>query len=92
MSEAEAFLGTVLPAEWPAALAAKAERCFSGHRQFHRLISARGAGGNAGIENLRRFLRHWLSSLLLRQRPALYRRLPAPFTMGIPLPRITHTS
>lgn len=83
MNEAEAWLGAALPAEWPARLAAKAERCFVGNRQFRRLVAQPGRG----IGHLRRFLRHWLSGRLLRERPALYRRLPEPFTLGVPLPR-----
>ena len=81
LNEAGTWLGTALPAEWPAILAAKAERCFARHRQFHRLVSAPAAG----IANLRKFLRHWLSGLLLRTSPALYRRLPASFTLGVPI-------
>ena len=85
LNEAEAWLRTTLPAEWPAALAAKAERCFAGHRQFYRLISARGNRGNAGIAKLRQFMRHWLASRLARERPELYRRLPPAYSLGLPL-------
>ena len=86
LGEAGAWLRTTLPAEWPAALAAKAERCFAGHRQFHRLISARGNWGNAGIDNLRQFMRHWLASRLARERRSLYRQLPESYALGMPLP------
>ena len=82
VNEADAWLRTALPPEWPATFAAKAERCFAGHRQFYRLLSARGANGNAGRDNLRRFMRHWLASRLARERPALYRRLPAGYALG----------
>ena len=85
LNEAEVWLHSALPAEWPAALATKAERCFAGHRQFHRLVSAR----TTGIANLRKFMRHWLSGLLLRTRPVLYRRLPDSFHLGLPL-RTSH--
>ena len=81
MNEAGAWLRTALPADWPAALAAKAERCFARHRQFHRLISARVAG----LANLRRFMRHWLCGRLARECPALLRRLPHSFALGLPL-------
>lgn len=84
--EAAAWLDTGLPAEWPAALAAKAERCFAGHRQFHRLIRARGNSGNAGRDNLWKFMRHWLASRLARERRSLYRQLPESYALGMPLP------
>ena len=87
VNEAAAWLHAELPAEWPAALAAKAERCFARHRQFHRLVSGCGAGGNAGRDNLCKFMRHWLASRLARARPALYRRLPPSYSLGVALRR-----
>ena len=87
MQEASVWLGANLPEDCPAALAAKAERCFAGHRQFHRLISSNRDRGNAGIQALRRFMRHWLGSRLKRERPALFRRLPWDYAMGVPLPK-----
>ena len=85
VNEAAAWLDAELPGEWPAALAAKAERCFAAHRQFRRLVSAEGADGNAGHENLRKFMRHWLAGRLARERLALYRRLPPSYALGRPL-------
>ena len=85
VNEAAVWLGTALPAEWPAALAAKAERCFAAHRQFHRLVSAEGADRNAGHENLRKFMRHWLASRLAREGRSLYLRLPPSYALGRPL-------
>ena len=84
LQEVSVWLGADLPEDWPAALAAKAERCFARHRQFHRLISTRGDGGNAGIAALRKFMRHWLASWLKRTRPALFRRLPWSYALGTP--------
>lgn len=85
VQEVSVWLDADLPEDWPAALAAKAERCFARHRQFHRLISSRGDGGNAGIANLRKFMRHWLASKLKRERLALYRRLPWNYALGTAL-------
>ena len=82
VNEAGAWLRTVLPAEWPAALAARAERCFAVHRQLHRLVCHRGNHGNAGLANLRRFMRHWLASRLARECPALFRRLAPGYPLG----------
>lgn len=85
VQEVSVWLDADLPEDWPAALAAKAERCFARHRQFHRLVSARGNGGNAGRDNLFKFMRHWLASRLARERPALYRRLPWSYALGTAL-------
>ena len=82
VQEVSVWLDADLPEDWPAALAAKAERSFARHRQFHRLISALGKGGNAGIANLRKFMRHWLASRLKRERPAFFRRLPWNYALG----------
>ena len=86
LGEASRWLDTGLPPEWADWLDARAERCFARHGQFHRLISARGAHGNAGRENLYKFMRHWLAGRLARERPALYRRLPWAYALGRALP------
>ena len=82
LQEAGNCLRESLPAEWAAALAEKAERCFAGHRQFRRLVSSNANHGNAGRANLRRFMRHWLAGILMKKRPALYRRLPWNYALG----------
>ena len=83
--EASTWLGAELPEDWPAALAAKAERCFAKHRQFHCLVCSNANNGNAGIANLRKFMRHWLCSWLKRTRLSLYRRLSWAYALGAPL-------
>ena len=85
--EASAWLDAPLPEDWPAALAAKAERCFAKHRQFHRLVCSQADGGDAGIANLRKFMRHWLCSRLKRTRLSLYGRLSWDYALGAPLRR-----
>ena len=87
VNEAGQWLDVPMPEELPAFLAAKAERCFARHRQFHRLVCSEANGGNAGIENLRKFMRHWTASWLKRTRLALYRRLPESYGMGVALTR-----
>ena len=87
VKEAGRWLDVPLPEELPAFLAAKAERCFARHRQFHRLVCSKASGGNAGLENLRKFMRHWTCSWLKRTHLALYRRLPESYGMGVALPR-----
>ena len=85
LGEASRWLHADLPPEWADWLDARAERCFARHSQFHRLISASGAGGNAGRDNLYKFMRHWLAGRLLRARPVLYRRLPRSYSLGVAL-------
>ena len=87
LGEASRWLGTDLPEAWADWLDARAERCFARHRQFHRLISSSRARGEAGRDHLYKFMRHWLSGRLLRDRPELYRCLPRSFTLGRPLSR-----
>ena len=87
LGEASRWLGAELPPEWADWLDARAERCFARHGQFHRLVSACGTGGNAGRDNLYKFMRHWLASRLARARPALYRRLPPSYSLGVALRR-----
>ena len=86
LGEAGRWLITDLPTAWSDWLDARAERCFAGHRKFRRLISSCANGGDAGRDDLYKYMRHWLSGRLARELPALYRLLPQPFTMGVPLP------
>ena len=85
LGEASRWLHTDLPPEWADWLDARAERSFARRGQFHRLISANGNSGNAGRDNLCKFMRHWLASRLARARPALYRRLPPSYSLGVAL-------
>ena len=79
------WLDAELPGELPALLAAKAERCFAKHEHFHRRVCSNANGGNAGIESLRMYMRHWTASWLKRNRLALFRRLPESCSMGVAL-------
>lgn len=82
LGEAARFLDTDLPSEWADWLDARAERVFARRGQFHRLISSNANEGNAGRDDLYKFLRHWLASRLARKRPALFRRLPHGYALG----------
>ena len=82
LGEAGRFLETELPPEWADWLDARAERVFARRGQFHRLISSEGNGGNAGRDQLYKYMRHWLASRLARERPALFRRLPRSYALG----------
>jgi hypothetical protein len=81
--EAANYLHSPVPLRYKEHLDAKAERCYARHRQFRKLIRARG---NAGRDSLYSFMRHWLYALLHKNHPDLARRLPESFAVGRPLP------
>jgi len=83
VQEAERFLQADLPENFVARLAAKAEYLYPRHTQFKKLLNG---PGNAGRNNLYRFMRHWMAAWLKRERFALYRKLPASFGLGQALP------
>ena len=82
-AEAARFLGVEFPARYPGWLAARAERCFRRNATFRTSMQQRG---NRGRDSLRVYMRHWLASLLLLERPDLARALPPDFDLGHPLP------
>ncbi len=84
--EAAQFLHVALPEEYIDRLAAKADRVYL-HRRGSRFWRQMRARGHAGRDALYMFMRHWLSGLLQRERPALFRRLPVCFHLGRRLPR-----
>lgn len=86
-AEVEHFLAVVLPDRYAVWLDAKAERCYSGRRQFYKLMQGRG---NAARDRLYMFMRHWLASFLHLERPDLFRCLPVSFGNGQRLPAGQH--
>lgn len=86
VAEAARWLDVPMLEELPALLAAKAERCFAGHRQFHRKLCSEAGSGNAAMATLRMFMRHWTCSWLKRNRLSLFRRLPWDYALGKALP------
>ena len=85
--EVEQFLGEEIPVRYLGWLAAKAERCYAGHRQFHKLMRGRG---DAPRDRLHVFMRHWLAGLLGLERPDLLACLPMGFSNGSKLPHGRH--
>jgi len=81
--EACQWLGEELPREWMIRLSEYAEAVYASNACIRRKL--RGPG-NGGRDWLWAFVRHWLAALIGRQRPELYARLPASFSMGAPLP------
>ena len=86
-AEVEHFLAVELPDRYAEWLDAKAERCYSGRRQFYKLMQGRG---NAARDRLYMFMRHWLASFLQLERPDLFRCLPVSFANGQRLPPTQH--
>jgi hypothetical protein len=80
--EAANYLNSPVPLRYKEHLDAKAERCYARHRQFRKLIRARGDDGR---DSLSSFMRHWLYALLHRNHHDLARRLPKSFAIGHPL-------
>lgn len=81
-AEVACYLGVDLPERYPAWLTARAERCFRRNATFRASMHQ---SGNRGRDALRVFLRHWVASLLLLERPDLHRALPPEFDLGQPL-------
>ena len=84
--EAARWLESEVPRRLAPLLAARAVRLYPENQSFARRLRA---PGNAGREQLRVFMRHWLASRLARQHPALFQRLPSSFCVGWPLPATT---
>ena len=83
VEEASRWLGQPLPARYAAGLAQRARRIYAHSPSFRRKLDQLG---DAGRNTLYVFMRHWLAARLHEERPALYRRLPAEYSIGQPLP------
>ena len=75
--EVSRYFGVPLPDSLADELAARAERVFA-----HQPRWRKQARGQDGREWIRCFMRHWLSGLLHRHYPKMYRHLPDSFKMG----------
>lgn len=84
IEEVEQYLGRSVPdARGLAAdIAEDAEMHFETNARFRRRIQ-----GRSGRDALYAFMRHWTAARLRQTTPALFRRLPASFANGEPLPR-----
>lgn len=85
--EAMAFLDVALPKRYARWLTAKAEICFKRNVRFRKKMMGKG---NAARDDLRMYMRHWLSSLLHEERPDLWYALPGSFDLGHRLPEGQH--
>jgi len=85
IEEVERYLNVTLPKRRKIAdaLAGRAEELYQYNADWRKKMLAKG---NIGRDTLYSFMRHWLASTLQRQQPAMYRRLPASFANGEPLP------
>lgn len=83
VGEAARWLGVDLPEEWSAWLDKRAEGCYKKSAHFHKLLHRRGNGGR---DTLYVFMRHWLAARMMKETPALARRMPREFANGIACP------
>lgn len=83
VAEAGRWLGVDLPEEWSAWLDKRAEGCYKKSAHFHKLLHRRGNGGR---DTLYVFMRHWLAAKMMKEAPALARRMPRDFANGIACP------
>jgi hypothetical protein len=82
LQEAGWYLGVELPSQWSEWLDERAEHCYAKSSHFRSLLRRQG---NLGRDTLYRFFRHWLVGRLRREQPALFRRLPVEYGLGLPL-------
>ena len=85
--ELEHYFWVTLPEHVCDQLADRAERAFAHDVRFQRKLK-----GPYGPDLLRSFMRHWLSSLLYKERRDLFKLLPDSFKMGHRLPHEPHPS
>ncbi len=81
LDEARDYFRTSIPEDYAAELARRAETVFAKHPFWRRKYKS-----CYGRENVLMSMRHWLASILARERPALFRALPDSFKIGHPLP------
>lgn len=77
------WLGEPPPRGYAAGLAHRARRVYAHSAAFRAKMHRRG---DASRDLLHVFLQHWLADRLRRERPDLFRRLPAGYATGAALP------
>jgi hypothetical protein len=82
--EAAAWLGEELPRDWLIRLTERAEAVYASNPRVRRRLRGNGDGGRDWLWT---FMRHWLASLLRKERPDLFARLPASYANGVELMR-----
>jgi len=91
VDEARNYFRTPIPETFADKLARRAEAVFA-HQPFWARKASPRAGARQQFECRRQreyilmSMRHWLASVLTRERPALFRALPESFKIGQPLP------
>lgn len=82
--EAEQHVGEQLPMdEYAERLSNDAQAIYENNESFRKKIRSEADDGRAGRDNLYMYMRHWLSSMILKDKPALARRIPADFANGL---------
>ena len=93
VDEARDYFRTEIPEIYARKLARRAEAVFAKHPSWAREATPRGPAGarqqfqcQRQREFILKFMRHWLTGVLAKERPALFRALPESFKVGHPLP------
>ena len=81
LDEARDYFRTEIPDDYATELARSAELVFAKHLFWRRKFQDAD-----GREYLLSSMRHWLASVLAKEKPALVRDLPESFKIGYPLP------
>ena len=81
LDEARDYFRTEFSERYAEQLAARAERVFAVNPFWQRRYRRA-----TGREELLASMRHWLTGVLAREKPALFRALPESYKMGQPLP------
>jgi len=81
--EACVWLEAELPRSWIVILAVRSNEIYAHNPRFRRLLQR---PGTTGRDWLWAFTRHWLASLICKQRPEFRARLPGAYDVGQPLP------
>jgi hypothetical protein len=81
LDEARDYFRTPIPEAYANKLAHRAETVFARHPFWQRQFQSQ-----RGRDAILTSMRHWLASVLAKEKPALFRDLPESFKVGQPLP------
>jgi hypothetical protein len=89
VDEARDYFRMEVPESCARKLAQRAERVFAKQPFWQRKLRFRQSEPTrASREFILKFMRHWLSGVLARENPLLFRQLPESFKIGLPLPEL----
>ena len=84
LNEVRGYYWVELPAYLEEELASRAVTVFARNRRLRKSFQS-----EEGPDSLRKFMRHWLASLLCKHKHPLFRELPDSYKRGHPLPAVS---